>query len=84
MALAEAGKMLRDQCLPSPGCGEGGTLSWGSREPWRIVSRRGCEQTSGAERSLAPVATSRFCWGWTWEQELQEGQAGPAPEAFYL
>ena len=49
----EAGKMLRAQCLQSPGCGEDGTLSWGSREPWQDCWRRGHEQTSGAEGSLA-------------------------------
>lgn len=80
----EAGKMLRAQCLQSPGCGEDGTLSWGSREPWQDCWRRGHEQTSGAESSLASGATLQLCWGWAGEEQLWEGQAGSATVAFYL
>lgn len=52
--------MLRDQCLPSSDCGDDEILSWGQREPWRIVSRRICEQTSGARISLASVPMLRL------------------------
>ena len=49
------------RCSGDSACrAQDGTLSWGSREPRQGCGRRGREQTSGTESSLAPGAASRL------------------------
>lgn len=65
VALAEAEKMLRDQCLPSPGCGEGGLC------PGALGSHGGLSTGRDVSRLLGQNIL--------WLLWLLQGSAGPGP-----